>query len=160
MRDASDTPFGGSDEPPGSGGDRSVDRLTSLSSRVELEKELALREPGPSWREWALFTGLKPWLGVGFLIADAWIVAAWLEAGSYLGLSVSLAVAVYLEFLLYRYLWYRPDPADAGRRASFRPTWSRPVRYGRWTPEAERMRAGLPLEGPSAEPGPDLREFL
>lgn len=159
MRDASDTPFAGTEEPPSSGKDRSADRLASVASRVELEKELALREPGPSWHEWLYFTGLKPWLVVGLLIADAWIATAWLEAGSYLGLAVSLAVAVYLEILLYRYLWYRPDPAEAHARTTFRPTWSRPVRYGRWTPEAERVRAGLPLEGP-AEPEPDLREFV
>jgi hypothetical protein len=159
MRDAAGAPSPEFNEPPTSGGDRSSDRLLSVSSRVKLEKELALREPGPSWREWFYFTAVKPWLVVGFLIADAWIATGWVEAGSYLGLSVSLAVAVYLEFMLYRYLWYRPDPEEARPRTAFRPTWSRPVRYGRWTPEAERLRAGLPLEAP-AEPGPDIREFL
>jgi hypothetical protein len=139
--------------------DVATDSFVSSSSRVQLEKELALREPGPSWREWAFFTGFKPWLGVVFLIADAWIAAAWLEAGNLIALALSLFAAVYLEFLLYRYLWYRPDPEDARDRTTFRPTWTRPVRYGRWTPEAERVRAGLPLEA-APERGPDPREFL
>ena len=67
--------------------------------------------------------------------------------------------AIYLELLLYRFLWYRPDPEEGYRATAFRPTWLRPVRYGRWTPEAFRAREGKDPFGDVAV-GPDPREFL
>ena len=159
MTESPDTLFPDGDGRAPRGPDRRAASLPTITSRVKLEKELARHEPGPPWREWFYFTGLKPWFGLGLLIVDAWVAAAWLEAGSYLALVASLAAAIYLEFLFYRYLWYRPGPEEDRSGTPFRPTWSRPVRYGRWTIDAARARAGQSRDGP-AETGPDPREFL
>ena len=128
-----------------------------LEDRVAAEKARALKEPGPSWRQWALHSLLRGWYALGMLIVDANIVVFWIEAHSVLGLVLSLVAAIYLEFLLYRYLWYRPHPETPPERP-FRPKPWRPVEYGRWTPEAELVRAGYPIYN-SAE-GPNAREFL
>lgn len=145
-------------EPTGEGGPE--DLLVAYADRLELEKARARAAPGPPWREWFFYTGLKPWLVVGLLTIDAWIVAGWIEYGSYLGLIGSLALAVYLEFLLYRLLWYRPEPRATRTGGDFRRTWSRPVPYGRWTEEAARARAGVSLDGSAAGAEPDPKEFL
>ena len=123
----------------------------------EKERTEALAEPGPSWREWLYFEFLKVWIALAFLIVDSWIAASWLDPFNAVGLFGSLALALYLEFLAYRCLWYRPDPERWQRE--FRPSWFRPVRVGRWTPEAWRVRAGKePFPGVAT--GPDPREFL
>lgn len=136
------------------------DLLVAYADRLELEKARAREAPGPPWREWFFYTGLKPWLVVGLLTIDAWIAAGWLEFGSYLGLIASLAVVVYLEFLLYRFLWYRPEPRKPRSGGDFRRTWSHPVPYGRWTEEAARVRAGVSLESSAPAAEPDPKEFL
>jgi hypothetical protein len=122
------------------------------------EKQAALQEPGPSWHEWFFFSASKMWVGIGLLILDTWIVVIFTEAGNYVALGLSLAAALYADFLLFRFLWYRPDPHTPAARGPFHPTWFRPVQYGRWTPEAERIRMGMPVAAP--EGGPDPREFL
>jgi hypothetical protein len=132
----------------------------SVADRVELEKELARRAPDLPWKDWALFTGLKSYVGIGLFILDAWIAAVWLEAGNYVGLIPSLVLAVYLEFLLYRYLWYRPSARASRSKRRFRPSWSRPVEYGRWTPEAARRRSGAMDESGGSPVGPNPRDFL
>jgi hypothetical protein len=115
----------------------------------------ALAEPGPSWKTWTFETGLRPYFLVLFLILDAWIVLTWAELGSLLGLLLTLLLAVYVEFLLYRYLWARPHPDD---KQPFRPSWHRPVWAGRWTPEGARLRAGEALPNPDESRKRD--EFL
>ncbi|MFZ1024408.1 MAG: hypothetical protein WAN87_09760 [Thermoplasmata archaeon] len=122
------------------------------------EKQAALQEPGPSWHEWFFFSASKMWIGIGMLIVDTWIVVTFTEMGNYVALGLALAAALYADFLLFRYLWYRPDPHTPSSRGPFRPTWFRPVQYGRWTPEAERIRMGMPVAAPDT--GPDPREFL
>jgi hypothetical protein len=149
---------------PKSGEDDLADPLPteslSLADRVRAEKEFALRTPDLPWKDWAYFTGLKTWVAIGLFIIDSWIAAAWLEARSYLGLAPSLALALYLEILLYQYLWYRPHAGGPRPGQAFRPSWIRPVAYGRWTPEAAGRRAGVrPGSGPP-DSGPDPREFL
>lgn len=121
------------------------------------ERAEAAADPGPSWREWLYFEFLKVWIVLGFLIVDSWIAASWLGPLNAPGLTGSLALALYLEFLAYRYLWYRPDIERFER--DFRPTWLRPVRVGRWTPEAWRLRAGQDPY-PGVQSGPDPRDFL
>ncbi|HKV90489.1 MAG TPA: hypothetical protein VJQ43_04735 [Thermoplasmata archaeon] len=124
---------------------------------TEEERRRALEDPGVSWREWFYFTFLKTWLGLGFLVADALLASAWAESRNYLGLAVSLAAVVYLEFLAFRYLWTRPGGSEQ-RKSSFARSWHRPVWAGRWTPESwypERYRA--PQPGAS---GPDPNDFL
>lgn len=127
--------------------------------RAYQEKLEALRDPGPSWREWFFFRAAKWYIGLGFLMIDGIVAVQWFELGSYLGLGLSLAGALYLEYLLWEYLWFQPEIADLPRRGErFRGTWRRPVLYGRWTPEADQVRAGTPLVRGDA--GPDPREFL
>jgi len=129
----------------------------SLEDRVAEEQAAALREPGPSWRQWLFQSAFRAYFLLGMLIVDAQIVVFWYEVGSTVGLVAFLILAVYLEFLLYRYLWYRPRfDAPAPRR--FRRTWLRPAEYGRWTPEAELVRAGGSIY--AAEQGPNPKEFL
>lgn len=134
-------------------------RLREQIDRVIQEKEEALRDPGPSWREWVYYEALRWWLAIGLLILDSFLAVQWLTWGSYLGLGASLAPAVYAEFLLYRYLWTRPAPPSTRRRGPFRRSWYRPVEYGRWTPEADYARAhGRRPEIDSGGPAPE--EFL
>lgn len=124
-------------------------------------KRQALDDPGPSWRQWFYRSFLKAYVILGFVILDSWVAGSWAEPSvNLVGLVPSLAFAVYLEVLLYRYLWERPSPEEAAdRRRPFRPTWLRPRLFGIWTPEAERAQAGLdPVPGAAA--GPDPSEFL
>lgn len=129
----------------------------TLQDRVAAEKARALEEPGASWRTWLYQSALRGYYFLGMLIVDAQVVVFWIEVPSLTGLVASLAVALYLEFLLYRYLWYRPR-SDARPRRPFRRTWLRPAEYGRWTPEADLVRAGVSIY--RTEQGPNPKEFL
>jgi hypothetical protein len=126
-------------------------------SRDEVEKEAARREPGLPWREWTLYQAIPWWLGIVLLIPDAWIIVTFIELDNPIALVLSLAATLYLEFLLYRYLWYRPSEGRKNRGA-FRPSWYRPVEFGRWTPEGEALRRGERFGPTSDAPRPD--EFL
>lgn len=120
------------------------------------ERKQAIEDPGPSWREWFYFSFLKVWIPLGFLILDTILAAGWVESHNWIGLGVTLAVALYLEFLAFLYLWARL-PLEQDRTQPFRPSWFRPVRMGRWTPERwypERYR------GARVVTGPDPDEFL
>jgi hypothetical protein len=131
-------------------------RRRLLPTKAEREAMAAL--PGLPWREWFYFSFLKVWIGLGFLIVDALIAGEFAEMRDFLGLILGLVVAVYLEFLVYRVLWTRPGPEEE-RFTPYRPTWYRPVRFGRWTPEAwhpEHFARHLP----STASGPDPHEFL
>ena len=140
-------------------GESPADELSAydLQDRVRAEKARALAEPGPSWRQWLYQSAFRGWYALGILIVDVQVAVFWLEAGSTLGIVLSVIAALYLEFLLYQYLWHRPN-FDAPPPRPFRPKWWRPVEYGRWTPEAELVRAGYPLYKPHE--GPNPKEFL
>jgi hypothetical protein len=129
--------------------------------RVVEEKREALRDPGPSWREWFFYDHAKWWVVLGFLIVDSWIATGWIANGSLsldgaLWTGGSLVAAVYLELLVYRLLWRRP--ADITRKR-FRPSWKALVEFGRWTPEAAAVRRGERPAGP-VDAGPNPQEFL
>jgi DNA-binding transcriptional LysR family regulator len=130
----------------------------------ENERKKALEHPGPPWRDWFYASFLKVWIPLGFLIVDSWIVGYWVEAGELIGVLPSLAVAIYLEYLVFMYLWYRPrDDPSHSVRAESRRRWLFPVLFGRWTPEGTRIRAGLPpygSENVSPGGGPDPTEFF
>jgi hypothetical protein len=128
----------------------------SLQDRVAAEKARALREPGPSWRQWMFQSAFRTYYLLGILIADVQVIVAWYEVGSIVGLILSLVLALYLEFLLYRYLWYRPRETLTER--VFHRSWLRPVEYGRWTAEADLVRAGISIG--RTEEGPTPKEFL
>ena len=125
--------------------------------QTELEEKRRAREmPGPSWKEWLYFTALKWWIGILFLIVDSWIVVTFLEAGSTIELIAATAAAVFLEYLLYVYLWRRPALERRPRARARR--WP-PVEVGRWTPEAWAARAaGRRPTAPTEAADP--REFL
>lgn len=146
-----------SDAAPSSGfADGSTDSPTT-TDQVRAEKEAALREPGPGWREWFFHSALRWYYALGVLIVNVQLIVFWMEYGSAVGLAITLVAICYGEFVLYRYLWYRPHP-DSAQPRKFRRSWLQPRAYGRWTPEADlaraKARAGLADEGPSA------KEFL
>jgi hypothetical protein len=134
-----------------------------LEDRVAIEKARALAEPGPGWRTWFLQRALRAYYLLGILIANAQVVVFWIEVQNLavsilvVGAVLSLAVALYLELLLYRYFWYRPR-VDVSRVRRFRRTWLHPFEYGRWTPEADLVAAGEPIY--QTEEGPSAKEFL
>ena len=144
----------------GSGPDSHPLESMSVPDRIEFEKDLVRKAPDLPWKEWAFYSGFKPWVGLGLFIIDAWIAAGWLEVGNYYGLVPSLGLAVYLEILLYRYLWYRPSLHGSLSRRRFRRSWIRPVAVGRWTPEAAERRAGLSGEFGGSDTGPNPRDIL
>jgi len=132
------------------------EHTASVAQLEEEEKRRALADPGPTWKEWLYFTAFRWWFGIAFLILDSWVAVAFLELGSWVGLVVSLLAAVYLEYLLFVYLWRRPEPTRHRHLRQHR--WP-PVEVGRWTPEAFAARAAgtrpvLPAD--AADP----REFL
>lgn len=140
------------DEAPGSS-----DLSASVAQTEEEEKRRALREPGPTWKEWLYFTAFRWWFGILFLIIDSWVAVEFLELGSWPLLVVATVAAVYLEYLVYIYLWRRPEP---GHRIGARPThrWP-PVEVGRWTPEAFAAKATGTRPVVPADTA-DPREFL
>ncbi len=139
------------DEPGGP-----IDSEVLGPDRVELERRRALEDPGQPWKEWFYFTAFKWWLATGFLIIDSWVVTTFIEIRSWLPLAAATIGTLYLELLLYSYLWHRPHPDRA--RTERRLLWPA-FEIGRWTPEGFRRRAGSSL-GPGEEGAPDPREFL
>jgi hypothetical protein len=122
-------------------------------------REKAIEAPGASWREFFFFELAKVWIMLGLFVVDSLILVYWTDPFNPLALLASLFLAFYAELLLYRILWYRPNPEEGYLAREFRPTWIRPVRYGRWTPEAWRAKEGRdPFE--DVVVGPDPREFL
>jgi hypothetical protein len=126
--------------------------------QVVEEKKRALADPGAPWGEWFFFDGAKWWMGLLFLIFDTWIIAGGIEAGSLFWVALAALVpATYLELLLWRFLWFRPE-TDRPPHGGFRRTWLRPVEFGRWTPEGTVVRtSGRAALGPE---GPNPKEFL
>lgn len=140
-------------------GDEFDDSTRATIEQVAEEKRRARAEPGASWHDWLYFQAFKWWIVIAYLVIDSWIAAEWVTLGNYIGLTFSLIAAVYAEFLLFQYLWYRPDPdAPRLRRGEFRPSWARPVEVGRWTPEATLARRGIPWDAEADAVDP--KEFL
>jgi hypothetical protein len=137
--------------------------LEEQLARVREEKRLALLDPGPSWSQWFCFGAAKWYVVLGYLILLTWEIG-YLLAPTNAPVDEVLpvvAVTLYGEFLLYRFLWYRPSSlavSRSTRTGGFHRSWLRPVQYGRWTPEGVNARAGRPPIDPSQ--GPDPREFL
>ena len=119
-----------------------------------------LEEPGSTWTGFLYFELAKVWILLGLFILDSWIIVFWTELpGWEWALLPTLGAALYADFVVYRVLWYRPPDDDVYRFRPFQRTWIRPVRWGRWTPEAWRAKAGKDPYG-NAPVGPDAREFL
>ncbi|HLM69808.1 MAG TPA: hypothetical protein VK423_00280 [Thermoplasmata archaeon] len=148
---------GGPGDEDAPGGDDSFASRVEHADAWELAKKKALADPGPSWRDWFLYSGSKIWVALGFFIVDIWILEIWAVPFNALGLGLSIAAAVYLEFLAYRYLWYRFDPEAPREPGKFRPTLLRPREFGRWTPEEALAREG---KLPRPDTGPRREDFL
>jgi hypothetical protein len=124
------------------------------------EREEALADPGPTWKQYFEREFLRWCWALLIIIVDVWIIATFLVP---LDLPVMLPVlvgATYLEFVGYRYLWYRPDPDVESGHGAFTPTWVRFRRFGIFTPEAERLKSGLSPFPEAQRVGPDPSEFL
>jgi hypothetical protein len=132
--------------------------LRDQLDRVAEEKRRALDDPGPSWHDWFYFDAAKWFVGLGFLIIDAWIIVTCLDAGVAIAVFPALVAALYLEFLGYQFLWYEPRPGGPRRRGPARRSWVRPVAQGRWTPEGVRAREHPSSAAPDQGPAPE--EFL
>jgi hypothetical protein len=123
------------------------------------EREQALADPGPTWREFFLYEFAKVWIILGFMIGDVIVMASFFQPLDVPAIIASAAVLVYLEFVAYQWLWYRPPLDEPRYKGPFRRRWNRWVEFGRWTPEADRRRAGLdPYVNHSGGPHPS--EFL
>lgn len=120
------------------------------------QRKEALEAAGPTWREYFFRSFLKVWIGLALFIVDIWIIVTWIQPLNLALMLATLAVAIYLEFLLYQYLWRRASLSDDPQK--FRPSVFRPVLYGRWTIEADLARAGKLAVEPRK--GPDPKEFL
>jgi len=133
-------------------------------ARVEQEKHEALLDPGSSWREWFFYDAMKWWVGLGFLIVDVLICGSWITQGSFsqwqvVGAALSLLAALYLEILLYRYLWRRPSETELRRPGPFRPNLLALREVGRWTPEGDPRSAHYAARR-STDGTPRPEEFL
>ena len=121
-------------------------------------REQALKDTGPTWGEWLVGPFAKVWVALGLFVVDSWIFVVWAVPINVAGLVLSLLAAVYLEFLLWRFLWYAPDREDDLRNLPFKPRWDRLTRFGRWTPQSSRLRAGQdPYESHRVD---DMSEFV
>lgn len=121
-------------------------------------RDQAIAEPGPTWGEWLIGPFAKVWLALAFFIADSWVFVLWAVPFDPYAMVGSLAAALYLEFLCWRFLWFAPDREDDLKRLPFRPRWSQLTRFGRWTPQGARLRAGQdPYE---TEVPQDMTEFV
>jgi hypothetical protein len=146
----------------------SADRgLFGFRKLTKEERERALADPGPSWREWLASSFAKTYLGLAFFIADGIVIASWFQPRlNVVGLVGSTLGAVYLEYLAWQYLWFEPVVEDEAplhphpddvppMRAALRKVFH-PFRIGRWIPTGARH--GPRLDG--ADQGPDPKEFL
>ena len=144
-------------EPEGADSSNAFGEREKQADSFDRAKKEALEAPGPGWKEWFLFHGAKTWVGLGFFIVDAWIIAYFFAPFDALGMGLGLAAAVYLELLGYRFLWYKFDPEAPRQIGKFHPTWLQPREVGLWTPEAALAREG---KLPSGSSGPRREEFL
>ncbi len=142
----------------------------SLPAPSEKERSEALANPGPSWRDWVYGSMLKVYIPLGFVIVDVWIVGTWLEDRlplgndlTVLGIALSLAPALYLEYAAFLYFWAsaKDDPSHSIRETEGF-SLLHPFRVGRWTEAGRRLRRGLPPRpGAPPEPaGPNPEEFF
>lgn len=137
-------------------------RFRAAAEEIDTEKQRALSEPGPSWKDWWYFSASRWYMVLLFLIVDAWVLLTPRPSLLFLGLAVTIALA-YAEFVFYQYLYHRPHPERRHRGARFRRTWYRPFEIGRWTPEGTAIRTGVHRRDeviPSAEEGPTPEEFF
>src|SRR5579863_6826103 len=84
-------------------------------------RRTAVQEAGPTWEQWAKGPFSKTYLALGFFIGDILLLVTGLQPVNPLVL-VAVLLALYLEFLVWQYLWYRPNPDRESRSGTFQPT--------------------------------------
>lgn len=134
-------------------------RFYGMPKLTGKERDEALAEPGPTWVQYFQREFLRWCWGLLIILVDTLIIASFLDPLLLAAMLPALAFATYLELLGYRYLWYRPDPDQESHHTKFVRTWLRPTRFGIWTPEAERVKAGQ-APFPEGRVGPDPSEFF
>ncbi|MDE1836096.1 MAG: hypothetical protein KGJ23_05720 [Euryarchaeota archaeon] len=118
-----------------------------------------MAEEGSSWKVWALTTGLKPYVVLGLLVLDGFVLVALDESSDPLVRWLSLAAIVpivYSNLLAYAYLWARPSPSQRAGRP-FHPSWKRPFLIGRLQPDRDEWLERVPATGEASVPA---EEFL
>jgi hypothetical protein len=124
------------------------------------ERRRAIEEPGPSWKRWALDTGLKPWVALGFLILDGGVFLTLYGSGTEWGYILSgptVAGALFLNYLAWQYLWH--EPRDGESPARFRRTLLHPFYMGRFNERYADWKANR-LDPRETESGVDARDFF
>jgi len=108
----------------------------------EEERKEVIADPGLSWKDWAIYQGLKTWVGLALFIGDCLLFAGLWTGGSVayrISIAPAMAGAIYLNYLLWSYLWYVPDIGQL-RKAKQKRTLLHPFPVGRWTPEYETYK--------------------
>ncbi len=123
-------------------------------------RDEALREPGPSWRDWFYSSFMKTWLALSFFILDTWVALTWAVPFQPVPLVLTFVAALYVEFLFWQWLWHSPDREEDRQRQPFRRTWTRPTRFGRWTPQYRRLRAGVDPFGSTTSATSEISGFF
>ena len=140
--------------------------IADLDHKDPKVRQWLIDHPGPSWREWFFQSFAKTYTLLGLFIGDAIVAAYWLEPANFLGLAASLFVLVFLEYLLYQYLWFEPAAGHPHQSRSIRAAsvggrpWMHPFPYGRWSGAAQRVREGLAPVPVAPGDSPDPKEFL
>jgi hypothetical protein len=107
------------------------------NSLTEEERKKYIADPGTPWKTWLLTEGLKTWIGLAMLILDIFLYGTlWLTGNVYARYAIIPAMigAVYLNYLLWIYLWRVPD-IDELRKGRLKRTLRSPFPVGRWTLE-------------------------
>lgn len=124
------------------------------------ERQKAIDAPGPSWKEWAYETGLKPWYGLLLLILDTFVIGTFLEGPS-LAWKWAAVVAIvplgYADYVAWAFLWAKL-PTDPTLRRDFHPTWKHPFAVGRLRPDYGPWKSGALRPKDDGEIPPE--EFL
>jgi hypothetical protein len=108
------------------------------------ERKRFIDDPGIPWMTWLLTIGLKPWIGLGLFIGDSltllnlWVIGTPVAR---IAMVPTLLLLIYLNFLLWSYLWHVPTPEEL-RASPVSPTLRSPFAVGRWTPDYQTWKEG------------------
>jgi hypothetical protein len=121
------------------------------------ERKKAIDDPGTPWKVWWYAQGSKTWIGVGMMILDVFLYGTiwmWTWPYAHYMLIPAMPFALYLNYLLWNYLWRVPD-LDELRKGQIERTALHPWPVGRWTEDYAVWKAqGVAgLHGDAINPG-------